>query len=57
MRLIDAEKLEHELKIAIAIEEGMIEVLGKTEFLEGEIKAYKDILNGLKNEPTVEQEV
>lgn len=57
MRLIDAEKLEHELKIAIAIEEGMIEVLGKTDFLEGEIEAYKDILNGLKNEPTVEQEV
>lgn len=57
MRLIDAEKLETELRMAIAIEEGMIFVLGKNEFLEGEIEAYKDILNGLKNEPTVEQEV
>ena len=57
MRLIDAEKLEKELRIAIAMMQGMALVLGKDEFAEGEIKAYKDILHGLKDEPTVEQEV
>ena len=57
MRLIDAEKLEKELRIAIAMMQGMALVLGKDEFTEGEIKAYKDILHGLKDEPKVEQEV
>jgi hypothetical protein len=55
MRLIDADVLEKNLTDAITIQEGMAVVLGivKDEGVLMELKAYRDILNGVKEQPTI----
>lgn len=55
MRLIDADEIERILNNAIQIQEGMSKEMGieKDEFVQGELKGYRDILNGIKEQPTV----
>ena len=58
MRLIDADALEEILKNAITIQEGMAVALGieKDEGVQMELKAYRDILNGIQEQPTIGEE-
>lgn len=55
MRLIDGDEIEEILMGAISIQEKVAAVLGleKDEFAQGELKAYRDILKGVKEQPTV----
>ena len=53
MRLIDADALEKQLEEAISLQEIMVLALGTDDEIEAEIKAYKDILNGVKEQPTI----
>ena len=53
MRLIDADVLEKQLEEAISLQGIMALALGTDVEIEAEIKAYKDILNGVKEQPTV----
>lgn len=55
MRLIDADALEELMTNAITIQEGMAVALGieKDEGVLMELKAYRDILNGVKEQPTI----
>ena len=53
MRLIDADVLEKQLEEAISLQEIMALALGTDDEIEAEIKAYKDILNGVKEQPTI----
>ena len=57
MRLIDAEVLEKELERAIMFQEAMAKTLGidDDEAVQAELKAYKDILNGVKEQPTIKE--
>ncbi len=52
MRLIDADVLENQLEEAISLQGIMALALGTDDEIEAEIKAYKDILNGVKEQPT-----
>lgn len=54
MRLIDADALEKLLRDAITIQEHVAITLGieDDEGVQMELKAYKDILNGVKEQPT-----
>ncbi len=58
MRLIDANVLENELQQAIALQEAMAKTLGidDDEAIQAELKAYRDILNGVKEQPTISEE-
>ena len=53
MRLIDADVLEKQLEEAISLQGIMALALGTDDEIEAEIKAYKDILNGVKEQPTI----
>ena len=53
MRLIDADVLENQLEEAINLQGIMALALGTDNEIEAEIKAYKDILNGVKEQPTI----
>ena len=54
MRLIDADVLEKEIEQAIALQGIMNLALGNDdESIKAEIKAYKDILNGVKEQSTI----
>ena len=53
MRLIDADVLEKQLEEAISLQGIMALALGTDDEIESEIKAYKDILNGVKEQPTI----
>ena len=53
MRLIDADVLEKQLEEAISLQGIMALALGTDVEIETEIKAYKDILNGVKEHPTI----
>lgn len=53
MRLIDADVLEKQLEEAISLQGIMALALGTDDEIEAEIKAYKDILNGVKESPTI----
>ncbi len=55
MRLIDADEIERILNNAIQIQEGVSKEMGieKDDFVQGELKGYRDILNGIKEQPTV----
>lgn len=53
MRLIDADVLENQLEEAISLQGIMALALGTDDAIEAEIKAYKDILNGVKEQPTI----
>ncbi len=58
MRLIDADALEKILTDAITIQEGMAKALGieNDEGVQMELKAYRDILQGVKDQPTIRME-
>ena len=53
MRLIDADVLENQLEEAISLQGIMALALGTDDEIEAEIKADKDILNGVKEQPTI----
>ncbi len=53
MRLIDADVLENQLEVAISLQGIMALALGSDDEIEAEIKAYKDILNGVKEQQTI----
>ena len=54
MRLIDADVLEKEIEQAIALQGIMALALGNDdESIQAEMKAYKDILNGVKESQTI----
>ena len=53
MRLIDADVLEKQLEEAISLQGIMALALGTDDEIETEIKAYEDILNGVKEQPTI----
>lgn len=53
MRLIDADVLEKQLEEAISLQGIMALAIGTDVEIEAEIKAYKDILNGVKEQPTI----
>ena len=53
MRLIDADVLENQLEEAISLQGIMALALGTDDEIESEIKVYKDILNGVKEQPTI----
>ena len=54
MRLIDADVLESQLEEAISLQGIMALALGTDdESIQAEMKAYRDILNGVKELPTV----
>ena len=53
MRLIDADVLENQLEAAISLQGIMAIALGTDDVIEAEIKAYKDILNGVKEQQTI----
>ena len=57
MRLIDADVLEKELEQAIMLQETMAKTLGidDDEAVQAELKAYKDILDGVKEQPTTKE--
>ena len=59
MRLIDADVLEKTIEQAIAMQEGIIKFLcaEDDEGLQAELKAYKDILNGVKESPTIQNDM
>ena len=56
MRLIDADALLMNMNLAIAILEGTMKNLGLQDDAECqmELKAYRDIRDGIKDEPTIE---
>lgn len=53
MRLIDADVLEKQLEEAISLQGIMALALGTDDELEAEMKAYKDILSEVKEQPTI----
>ena len=55
MRLIDADVLEKEIENAIALQKVMAETLEieDDESVNAELKAYADILEGVKEQPTI----
>lgn len=55
MRLIDADALEKEIENAIALQKVMAETLEieDDESVNAELKAYADILEGVKEQPTI----
>ena len=53
MRLIDADVLEKQLEEALSLQGIMALALGTDDEIEAEIKAYKDILNGVREQPTI----
>ena len=53
MRLIDADVLETQLEEALSLQGIMALALGTDNEIEAEMKAYKDILNGVKEQPTI----
>ena len=53
MRLIDADVLEKQLEEAISLQGIMALALGTDDELEAEMKAYKDILNGVREQATI----
>ena len=53
MRLIDADTLEKQLEEAISLQGIIALALGTDDEIEAEIKAYKDILNGVKEQQTI----
>ena len=53
MRLIDADVLEKQLEEALSLQGIMALALGTDDEIEAEIKAYKDILNGVKEQHTI----
>ena len=57
MRLIDADALENLLLSAIEIQEKISKSLGieNDDGVRMELKAYKDILDGIRKQPTVDQ--
>ena len=56
MRLIDGEALEKNLTLAIQMQERVAKQFGleDDEGVQMELKAYRDILNGVKEMPTIE---
>ena len=58
MRAIDGDKLTEILTTAIKNMEGMAKFIGCEDDpeIKMEIKAYRDILNGVKEQPTIEPE-
>ena len=58
MRLIDADALEEILTTAIRTMQGIAKFIGAEDDpeIKMEIKAYTDILNGVKEQPTIEPE-
>lgn len=55
MRLIDAEPLEKKMRLAIALMKRALQELGEDEGLQMELKAYRDVLEGIEAEPTVKE--
>ena len=55
MRLIDADVLEKEIENAIKLQKVMAETLeiDDDESVQAELKAYTDILEGVKEQPTI----
>ena len=55
MRLIDADVLEKEIENAIKLQKVMAETLEieDDESVQAELKAYADILKGVKEQPTI----
>lgn len=55
MRLIDADVLEKEIENAIKLQKVMVETLEieDDESVQAELKAYADILEGVKEQPTI----
>ena len=55
MRLIDADVLEKEIENAIKLQKVMAETLEieDDESVNAELKAYEDILEGVKEQPTI----
>ncbi len=53
MRLIDADVLENQLEEAISLQGIMALALGTDDELEAEVKAYRDILNGVREQATI----
>lgn len=55
MRLIDADVLEKEIENAIKLQKVMAETLEieDDESVKAELKAYEDILDGVKEQPTI----
>ena len=54
MRLIDADVLENQLEEAISLQGIMALALGTDdESIQAEMKAYRDILNGVKEQQTI----
>lgn len=54
MRLIDADVLENQLEAAISLQGIMALALGADdESIQAEMKAYRDILNGVKEQATI----
>lgn len=54
MRLIDADVLENQLEEAISLQGIMALALGTDdESIQAEMKAYRDILNGVKEQATI----
>ena len=53
MRLIDADVLEKQLEEALSLQGIMALALGTDDEIEAEIKAYKDILNGVREQATI----
>ena len=54
MRLIDADVLENQLEEALSLQGIMALALGTDDDeIKAEIKAYNDILNGVKEQPTI----
>ena len=58
MRLIDADAFEVNLINAIMLMKNMAKAIGLEDdpAIQAEIKAYQDILNGVKEQPTIEPE-
>lgn len=54
MRLIDADVLENQLEEALSLQGIMALALGTDdESIQAKMKAYRDILNGVKEQPTI----
>lgn len=58
MRAIDADALVEKLNLAISMMSGMMKMLNAEddEVFQMELKAYRDIRDGIKEEPTIEPE-
>lgn len=58
MRVIDADSLVEKLNLAISMMSGMMKMLNAEddEGFQMELKAYRDIRDGIKEEPTIEPE-